>query len=446
MLGRARNPPGGHTSHNIFEWCAGAATLPLHDSASRSTLAKPSADRIDVKEVVVDSDKDKEKDKNGGNGDGSQVEAANATSAVSERTENNTLTEKNTLTDNKTRTENQKRSESNKRNENSKRSENNVWNQNIIGSGGHSWDQGNDSGHHRSSVRTFKAGVSQIPFGTGAAPFEPEPHRGRLGSAVKQREMLGSGIFGEGPLNVSANAFANGMDQNLGNYITDRPSVRLHQPAGGMSQICLGSDQQDSTTPKRRLSFDHVAKQKELIGSFALPESPHGRRLSLTKAKEMNGSDIFGWPLALQEMSSLTLDGDHPKLNWQPQPADDTPSLDQKQHANPAGKENKNAACVDKIQQDTVGDSNQVEVVSSRKARETKLAELSGTNIFSEPTAAATASPDSRNGFVAPQPISDAKRREMIGNDIFANHKPVCRDCVGGVRKPPGGESSLSLF
>jgi len=41
---------------------------------------------------------------------------------------------------------------------------------------------------------------------------------------------------------VSSNAFANGANQNAGNFITDRPSTRVHCGPGGATSICLGSD------------------------------------------------------------------------------------------------------------------------------------------------------------------------------------------------------------
>lgn len=40
---------------------------------------------------------------------------------------------------------------------------------------------------------------------------------------------------------------------------------------------------------------------------------------------------------------------------------------------------------------------------------------------------------------------SSAKSREMRGNNIFADGKSEYRDYYGGARRPPGGESSLSL-
>lgn len=40
---------------------------------------------------------------------------------------------------------------------------------------------------------------------------------------------------------------------------------------------------------------------------------------------------------------------------------------------------------------------------------------------------------------------SSAKKREMSGHNIFADGKSEYRDYYGGARRPPGGESSISL-
>ena len=72
----------------------------------------------------------------------------------------------------------------------------------------------------------------------------------------------------------------------------------------------------------------------------------------------------------------------------------------------------------------------------ARKVHNQKVAELTGNNIFTG---------HSPPSSTSEKPMSVAKLREMSGNDIFADEKPVGRDCLGGIKKPPGGESSLSL-
>lgn len=74
-------------------------------------------------------------------------------------------------------------------------------------------------------------------------------------------------------------------------------------------------------------------------------------------------------------------------------------------------------------------------VKTTKKIHNQKFAELTGNDIF--------------KGDVAPgsaeKHLSRAKLKEMSGNDIFADGKVQSRDYFGGVRKPPGGESSITL-
>jgi hypothetical protein len=64
-----------------------------------------------------------------------------------------------------------------------------------------------------------------------------------------------------------------------------------------------------------------------------------------------------------------------------------------------------------------------------------KFHELTGNNIFKEDAPA-----------TAEKSLSSAKLKEMNGNDIFSDGKAATRDYLGGVRKPPGGESSITLI
>lgn len=79
--------------------------------------------------------------------------------------------------------------------------------------------------------------------------------------------------------------------------------------------------------------------------------------------------------------------------------------------------------------------SEETPVKTSKKIHNQKFHELTGNDIF--------------KGEVPPgsaeKPLSSAKLREMSGSDIFADGKAASRDYLGGVRKPPGGESSIAL-
>ena len=72
---------------------------------------------------------------------------------------------------------------------------------------------------------------------------------------------------------------------------------------------------------------------------------------------------------------------------------------------------------------------------TAKKIHNQKFNELSGNDIFK-----GDAPPSS-----AEKPLSVAKLREMSGSDIFSDGKVESRDYLGGVRKPPGGESSIAL-
>jgi hypothetical protein len=53
-------------------------------------------------------------------------------------------------------------------------------------------------------------------------------------------EFLKVGELGNGSSRVSSNAFANGQNQNSGNFITDRPTTKINRAPGGGSSIVLG--------------------------------------------------------------------------------------------------------------------------------------------------------------------------------------------------------------
>lgn len=72
---------------------------------------------------------------------------------------------------------------------------------------------------------------------------------------------------------------------------------------------------------------------------------------------------------------------------------------------------------------------------TSKKIHNQKFAELSGNNIFEGDAPQAPSD----------KPLSTAKLREMSGSNIFADGKSSAREYYGGVRRPPGGESSISL-
>ncbi|KAL3701739.1 hypothetical protein R1sor_019761 [Riccia sorocarpa] len=251
-------------------------------------------------------------------------------------------------------------------------------------------------------------GASSFAFGEQMTPEESEALvKRRPGSEVKRKEMFGSGIFMDGSENG---------DQ------ADRTCVRLHQPAGGVSQIQFGGE--ELTSPKKPTSVPEVAKQRELSGSTETTLDLKHRNFSNAKAKELTGSNIFG-PAppdapprrAATEVREQQKDGlaEGPPRNHRTCV----------KVSNPAGGRSQIAFGHDEAQN------------SARKVDPHKIAELSGNNIFSDDPQTPVSE--------AHHHLSSMKLREMSGSDIFKDEKPVIKDHIGGIRKPPGGGSTIAL-
>jgi hypothetical protein len=75
-------------------------------------------------------------------------------------------------------------------------------------------------------------------------------------------------------------------------------------------------------------------------------------------------------------------------------------------------------------------------VKTAKKIPTKKFTDLAG-NIFK--------GDDEAPGTAEKHHLSTAKLKEMTGSDIFADGEAPSRDYLGGIRKPPGGESSIAL-
>eukprot|EP00249_Psilotum_nudum_P010169 c22377_g2_i1 orf=348-1355(-) len=277
----------------------------------------------------------------------------------------------------------------------------------------------NDSPVGRPTIRMHQpaGGVSTITFGEQLTPEEAESLlKRRPGSDSKRREMCGSGIFGGESLN-------DGSDPGAGAGTPEHLGVR--QSAGGLSQISFGVD--GSVSPKKPTSLPEVAKQKELSGSKETSADILVRRqFSSAKSKELVGSDIFGPPPEMPPRSlNRNLEArEEPKEvkgASEPVPRNVRTSV---KVSNPAGGRSQ------------IIFGQETREKSSRRVHDQKVAELTGNNIFKGDPPLTPSE----------KPVSVAKLREMCGSDIFADEKPAGRDCVGGIRKPPGGESSIALI
>ncbi|XP_073157825.1 uncharacterized protein [Henckelia pumila] len=262
-------------------------------------------------------------------------------------------------------------------------------------------------------------GITKVLFGGQITEEEAEIlNRRKPSSGYKMKEMTGSKIF--------ATDGENG-DSEPGRFdgnFNGRTSVRIvQQAANGISQISFGTEERVS--PKKPTSVPEVAKQRELSGTLENEsESKLKKLLSDAKCKELSGNDIFGPTPEIPPRSlasARNVEPKHIKDMDEPAPRSLRTSV---KVSNPAGG------------QSNILFGEEPEVRAPKKLHDQKFAELTGTDIF--------------RGDVPPgsaeKPLSEAKLKEMSGSNIFEDGKVKSRDYFGGVRKPPGGESSIALL
>ncbi|XP_043694053.1 uncharacterized protein LOC122644714 isoform X2 [Telopea speciosissima] len=252
--------------------------------------------------------------------------------------------------------------------------------------------------HHPSSK------ISKVVFGGQVTDEEAESlNKRKPCSGSKLKEITGSRIFAaDGENGASDSGSAN-----------PTPSIRIYQQAvSRISQISFSAE--ESVSPKKPTSLPEVAKQRELSGTFASEsDAKMNKQLSDAKCKELSGHDIFGPPPEIlpRPLAARSLELKESKDMGEPAPR------------NPAGG------------QSSVMFNDETVTKTAKKIHNQKFQELSGNDIFK-----GDAPPGS-----AEKPLSNAKLREMSGSNIFADGKAASRDYLGGVRKPPGGESSIAL-
>ncbi|KAJ4845214.1 hypothetical protein Tsubulata_042553 [Turnera subulata] len=255
-------------------------------------------------------------------------------------------------------------------------------------------------------------GISKVVFGGQVTDEEFESlNKRKPCSGYKMKEMTGSGIFaGNGENDASESGNANPTPNS-------RTGIRMYQQAvAGISHISFGEE--DSVSPKKPTTLPEVAKQRELSGTLeSEADAKLRKQISDAKTKELTGHDIFAPPpeilprpttvraLALKESIELG------------EPRNVRTSV---KVSNPAGGQMS---------------SEESGVKTAKKIYDKKFSELSGNDIFKGDVPPSSAE----------KPLSSAKLREMSGSNIFADGKVESRDYLGGVRKPPGGESSIAL-
>ncbi|XP_068643280.1 uncharacterized protein [Aristolochia californica] len=270
----------------------------------------------------------------------------------------------------------------------------------------------------RPTIRTHQptGGISKVLFGGQMTEEEAESLMKRKPcSDYKMKEMTGSGIFvGDGE---NGAAESGGSLSNSNN----RTGLRIYQQTvNAMSQISFSAE--ESVSPKKATSIAEVAKQRELSGSLeSESDATMKKQFSDAKCKELSGHDIFGPPPEIppRPLATRSLEKESKDMG-EPAPRNVRTSV---KVSNPAGG------------QSNIMFSEETPTKTAKKIHNQKFAELTGNDIFRG---------DAQPGS-AEKPLSVAKLREMSGSDIFADGKSASRDYLGGVRKPPGGESSIAL-
>ncbi|KAJ9177604.1 hypothetical protein P3X46_012807 [Hevea brasiliensis] len=252
--------------------------------------------------------------------------------------------------------------------------------------------------------------ISKVLFGGQVTDEEAESlMKKKPCSGYKLKEMTGSGIF-------AANGGGDASESG-------KTSVRVYQQAmNGISQISFNTE--ESISPKKPTSLPEVAKQRELSGTLqSESDMKNKKQISDAKFKEISGHDIFAPSPEIKPRSlaaARTLESKENKDIEKPAPRNIRTSV---KVSNPAGG------------QSNILFGEEPVARTSKRIHNQKFQELTGNDIF--------------KGDVPPgsaeKPLSSAKLREISGSNIFADGKSESRDYFGGVRKPPGGESSITL-
>ncbi|CAA0840448.1 Unknown protein [Striga hermonthica] len=254
-------------------------------------------------------------------------------------------------------------------------------------------------------------GISKVVFGGQVTDEEVESlNKRKPCSGYKMKEMSGSGIFKpkeeDGALET----------EDESQTPTNKTGLRMYQQAlAGVSHISFGEE--ETVSLKKPTTLPEVAKQRELSGNLeSESEAKLRKQISDAKNKELSGNGIFAPP---------------PEIQPRPLSARALALRESITFGEPTSQNG--------LDGQTNGGSSEPSVMkTSKKIPDQKFSELLGNNIFKGDGVGPTAS--------AEKPMSSAKLREMSGSNIFADGKSESRDYFGGVRKPPGGESSIALI
>ncbi|XVF58974.1 hypothetical protein PTKIN_Ptkin07bG0109800 [Pterospermum kingtungense] len=231
-------------------------------------------------------------------------------------------------------------------------------------------------------------------------------------SGYKMKEKISSGIFSANNANVASRPTA-------ANSTNKKGLCMYEQAVNGISRISFSAD--GSVSPKNPTSLPRVAKRRELRGTLQSElDAKSKKQISISKYKEISGHDIFAPLYEIESRSLAAAPSKESRDIGEPAPRNMRTSV---KVSNPAGG------------QTSILLNEEPVVRTAKKIYNKKFQDLTGNDIFKGDVP--PASPE--------RPLSQAKLREMSGSGIFSEGKVEARDYLGGVRKPPGGESSIAL-
>ncbi|EPS71861.1 hypothetical protein M569_02899 [Genlisea aurea] len=258
-----------------------------------------------------------------------------------------------------------------------------------------------------SSARSHQPsdGISKVVFGGQVTDEEVESlNKRKPCSDYKMKEMTGSGIFKAKGEEEPSEA------DHLVQPSSNKTGLRMYQQTlSGISHISFSEE--ETISLKKPTTLPEVAKQRELSGNLETEsEARLKKQLSDAKNRELTGHDIFAPPPEIQPRPLTT----------------------------------RALALRESI---TIGSSDvstaEHVVKTAKKIPDQKFTELLGNGIFEGD--ATTRAPPPAEKQQQHHHLSSAKMKEISGSNIFADGKVESRDYFGGVRKPPGGESSIAL-
>ncbi|KAG7567268.1 hypothetical protein ISN45_Aa04g001530 [Arabidopsis thaliana x Arabidopsis arenosa] len=260
-------------------------------------------------------------------------------------------------------------------------------------------------------------------------------------SGHKLKEMTGSDIFSDNGKDdpnhqtrihyhqdqlsqISFSGEENAMKPNDNGKDDPNHQSRIHYHQDQRSQISFSGE--ENVTPKKPTTLNEAAKQKELSRTVETQADSKSKKkqISNTKTKAMSGHDIFASP---ESQPRRLFGATQQEVKGNKNTEESAPRCLRASVKAFNGQSSSNRLF-----------SEEHVVKSSKKIHNQKSQSqgLTSNGIFKS---------DKIPPGYSEKMQSSAKKREMSGHNIFADGKSEYRDYYGGARRPPGGESSISL-